>query len=151
MASVSIVAVPTMSPSRGWHNDPMLRRVDFRRWLLLAFVGALLLKSAVPLFAAGAAQLRGVGVAEICPLYGVALSTSRQHADHAHHHHGASESTDDGTQLPATHAGDHCALISLGVASLSDPIFAWLNPPPESAAPSARWAARLEHGPPVPA
>ena len=111
------------------------------RFALWAAVFALLLKGAVPMLAATAAQLQGVPVAEVCPVYGVSLASAHgaphaeaangghtdgehahhQHAHHSHHHHdpaaGTGHEDHKGHEL-ASH-GDHCALTAL--ASLAGP------------------------------
>lgn len=75
------------------------RSSTFAAW---AAVAALVLKAAVPLMAATAAELRGVAVAEICPIYGVEMPaaaaapmTAGSADPHAHHHHVAVASTAD--------------------------------------------------------
>ncbi len=130
-------------------------------------VFALLLKAAVPLLAATAAQSQGLPVAQLCTLYGVAtasLSSAAQpeHAHGHHHHHDATDADghDDGPRSATDHAHDHCALTAvaaMAVGSAAPP-----GPPPDGAAASlpvtrgerrvaddcARWATRLAHGPP---
>ena len=79
------------------------------RWLLLwAFVALVLLKAAVPLLAAMAADARDVAVGEVCSVYGVrpAQPPNNEPAPHD----------------PGQHAGsDHCALSPALGAALSDP------------------------------
>jgi hypothetical protein len=53
-------------------------------WL---FAALLLAKGAVPFLASAAAQLHGKGVADICPIYGVALPAAPAVDPHAGHHH----------------------------------------------------------------
>lgn len=136
------------------------------RFALWAAVFALLLKGAVPMFAAAAAHLQGVPVAEVCPVYGVSLASAHQphgsHDEHAHHHHAHDHRQGEdhkGHELAAH--GDHCALTAL--ASLAGPDdVEWAVAPamhavsaiPLHAADSvpdacARWVARLKHGPPT--
>ena len=125
---------------------------------------ALVLKSAVPLLAATAAQLQGVPVDRVCSLYGVVTSQSL-HAGHQHahaHHHGASDgSHDSGSHSAADHGKDHCALtavVAMAVGHVAAPSLApdgalasprgWLF---DSAVPDscALWVAQLAHGPPA--
>ena len=107
---------------------------------LLAFVIALVLKGAIPLFASWSAHLQGKGVAEVCDVYGVALprvagttSAPDEHAMHAMHamhsmhdgsavhgmqhnlHSAPSHDHGDGPHRPdsGSHAGDHCVLGAL--------------------------------------
>ena len=131
-------------------------------------VFALLLKAAVPLLAATAAQLHGLPVAQLCTLYGVVTmpvsgAADREHAlGHHHHHHdaGGAEGHDSGSRPAADHAHDHCALTAVAVMALGSCPPAC--PPPDDETASlpasgaqgpgadgcARWAARLAHGPP---
>ena len=140
------------------------------RLALWAAVCALVLKAAVPMFAAGAANLRGVPVAEVCTVYGVALPNAslsahahHEHHDHAHHgeHAGHADHEDHSGHAAAAHSGDHCALTALAALSVPDlatPAIA----APHQATPDfiperrialrdadAAWAARLRHGPPA--
>ncbi len=146
------------------------------RLALFAFVLALLLKSAIPLFASWSAQLQGKAVAEVCDVYGVALPAQAGHVGHDMHamhgahamhaiHAMASEHPDDAPPHrhdPSSHAGDHCVLSGLvafaGVAGDLPALpsaarrdlvhaLAW-SAEPIGADASARWAARLGHGPP---
>ena len=65
-------------------NRPMFRLSRSSRVALWAAVFSLLLKTAVPLLAATAAELRGVPVASVCAIYGVAMPSSPgNHAAHA--------------------------------------------------------------------
>jgi len=140
----------------------MSRRSWSSRFALWAAVCALLLKAAVPTLAAGAAQMRGVPVAEVCTVYGVALpgSSPDEHAHHAHHHEHPGDE-DHSSHSAAAHVGDHCSLSALAALALQDaPEFA-LAPAhgahtdvlPERSIvfrdASAAWAARLQHGPPL--
>jgi len=144
-----------------------IRRMSRRSWssrfALWVAVCALLLKSAVPMLAAGAAQIRGVPVAEVCAVYGVALpgASHSEHADHAHHHADPSGHGDQGSHSATGHIGDHCALTAL--AALAVPDQAALAVTPSHAAvlhlasakctpfrdACATWAARLKQGPPA--
>ncbi len=98
----------------------------------------------MPLFAAGAAQMRGIPVAEICTVYGVAL---------------AAVSPD--THPGAEHMGGDCALTALAALSATDTptllVHAAHFATPERHSERgaalrdrcALWASRLEHGPPT--
>jgi len=141
----------------------MSRRSWSCRFALWAAIGALLLKSAVPLLAASAAGLRGVAVAEVCSLYGVALPAADHDASvHAHHHHadGPAHGDHGSHHSTAAHA-DHCALTALAALALQDPT-AWTIAPSHATASrmavprcihcrdaSAAWRARLKQGPPA--
>ena len=133
------------------------------RFALWVAVCALVLKAAVPMFAAGAAGLRGVAVAEVCPVYGVALpgAQASQHAHHDHAHHGEHSGHEDHSQHAATsHGGDHCALTALAALAVPDIAAPAIASPQRAATDlaiergiawrdeSATWAARLKHGPP---
>jgi hypothetical protein len=143
---------------------PVMSRSSWSsRVALWAAVCALLLKGAVPMFAAAAAGIRGVPVAEVCTVYGVALPKT-PHGGHEHHHaqqgqehpgHG-----EHGSHSPAEHTGDHCALTALAALAVPDAPALGVPSPhiAVSDAASARsinvrdasaaWAARLKHGPP---
>jgi len=141
-------------------------------WL---FAGLLLAKGAVPFAATAAAHLHGKGVADICPLVGVALPGAPTIDPHAGHHHdhashveaaaaphegGANGSGDE----PARHdarAGDHCVLTAIatfaaetaavtGAPRSADATIVTVRSreilPVADAA--ARWASLLGHGPP---
>ena len=138
------------------------------RLALLAFVVALLLKGAVPLFASWSAHLQGKGVAEVCDVYGVALPARTDPAMHAKHGmhamHGmpAAPAEAPHRHEPGSHSGDHCVLGALVAFASGGSDAAALAPATRcallhalawSADPigvdaSARWAARLGHGPP---
>lgn len=140
----------------------MTRRSRLTQLALWAAVFALVLRAGVPLLAAGAAQMRGVAVAEVCEVYGVALPAAaplhHEHAGHAHHHGGP---PDHGSHPGGAHAGDHCALTALGALAVSWASALAQAPRQEHdgdlAAPtgsafhdaSATWTARRKHGPPV--
>jgi hypothetical protein len=139
-----------------------------RNWTThLAVWGAvcgLILRAAVPLLASGAAQLRGIAVAEVCTVYGVAVGTASHdaHAGQAHHDE-HSPSSDQPSQPAATHTGDHCALTGLAAMAAPDAPTSAISEagvaPPQfhrdcSAGihdRCAMWISRLEHGPPTPA
>jgi hypothetical protein len=142
-------------------------------WL---FAALLLAKGAVPFFATAAAQLHGKGVADICPIYGIALPAAPAidpHAGHHHHHHashgddaaaphdGATHDGGDGPLRHDTRGGDHCVLTAL--ATFASETAAATSAPTSSATTisrvvashevlpadaSARWASLLGHGPP---
>jgi hypothetical protein len=142
--------------------------------VLAAFVAtaALLLNAAMPMLATAAAAIQGVAVADVCEVYGVSLPAQGPHAGHAmhmahasghgmsmgaaadnaaHHEHGSS----------GPHKAGHCALT--GLAGLAPPGAVATTPVPVRAdflvdlLPShgvvfdatARWAARMEHAPPL--
>ena len=143
-------------------------------WL---FAALLLAKGAVPFMASAAAQLHGKGVADICPIYGVALPATPAidpHAGHHHHHHAlhgddaaathdaAMHDSGDGPVRHDTRGGDHCVLTALATfaaetavaipapAARSTATFAVASHEvlPVADA-SARWAALVGHGPPL--
>jgi hypothetical protein len=140
----------------------MQRRAGSIRGLLWAVVSALVLKAAVPLFAAGAAYLQGVPVGSICGIYGVTLPSVKAdpHAGH-HGHHAQHRNDSPAGDAPSHTAREHCALT--GLAAMAVPDIA--TPPPvairagtqrehriECAHPRdacAAWAARLQHPPPA--
>jgi hypothetical protein len=127
-------------------------------------VCALLLKAAVPLLAATAAQMQGLPVAQLCSLYGVATSqtSSSGHVGHMHHHV-AAEANHDSDPHPAVDRGhDHCALTAVSAMAVDHAAPVSLAPRGEATASPAelggdcvfcdecaRWVARLAHGPPV--
>jgi hypothetical protein len=141
----------------------MSRRSSSSRFALWVAVCALVLKAAVPMFAAGAAQMRGIPVAEVCPIYGVALpgASHGEHAGHAHHHADPSGHEDHRSHSAAAHTGDHCALTALAASAMPDtstPVVAATQAvaPPDRTErggalhdASADWIARLKHGPPA--
>lgn len=101
------------------------------RGALWVAVFALLLKSAVPMFAARAASLQGVPVAQICTVYGVALPEAGTLDHHAGHEHGAhsahaghaahGDHHDHSSHERGAHAGEHCALTALVAFASYDP------------------------------
>jgi hypothetical protein len=142
----------------------------WRSWTVGWAVFALLLEAAVPMLASAAAHLQGVPVAQVCDVYGVrtALPDHPHHEPAAHHEsshagHDPPAPSEQGPHGAAGDAGTHCALVALGaLAAGADP-----SPSPtvrgeavrSPAAPprvpghdaTARWIARLKHGPPSPA
>jgi hypothetical protein len=144
---------------------PMSSRSRASRFALWAAVFALLLKAAVPAFAAMAAQRQGVPVAEVCPVYGVSLVPAHAaQAEHAHHHHHGHEhggKTEDHKAHELAAHGDHCALTALATLAGPDPVDWGVAPPGHSTiaalpprsepAPDAcaLWVARMKHGPPA--
>lgn len=155
------------------HNSPMHRSSHLRRWIAHLAILALLLKAAVPMLASAAAQARGIPVAEVCDVYGVAIprpagpAAHAGHHEHHEHHHaepdGREHSPDHrGHHSGAAHSGDHCALTALAAfappGDIEDPSWAGTSNVPQAgftpsrdAIPDAtsRWAARLKHGPPT--
>ena len=154
---------------------PVTARRPGSRLALLAFVFALVLKSAIPLFASWSAHLQGKAVAEVCDVYGVELpgrgtgalhGTHAIHAMHATHAmNGAAHEPDHVPHRhdPASHSGDHCVLSvlvafsggfgdvpALPVAPRRDLLhaLAW-SADPIGVDAAARWAALLGHGPPA--
>jgi hypothetical protein len=125
-------------------------------------VFSLLLKAAVPMLAAGAATVRGVPVADVCAVYGVALAAARgDHAGHVHHHAAGSGHGDHGPHSAATH-DEHCALTALAAYAVQEHAALAVVPSPAGSAhpgPSsvflpnrdavATWRARLKQGPPI--
>ena len=118
-------------------------------WLLvLGFA----LKSAVPMLASAAAALQQRSVAEVCSVYGVAAAVERR---------AASSHDEAPARGVAAHAGDACALSTLGAplppaaASISPKVVSVGDAPLRRlvAAPlhdaCARWVARLQHAPPA--
>jgi len=134
--------------------------------LLISWVAAcaLLLKAAVPLLAATAAQLQGIPVARVCSLYGVTTSQmlhAAHHSEHAHHHATSGAGHDGGSHSAADHGRDHCALtavVAMATGQSADP--SPISVDAETSQPERRgaspvvdgcalWVARLGHGPPV--
>ena len=132
------------------------------RLALWAAVCALLLKAAVPMFAAGAAQMRGVSVAEVCTVYGVALpgASHHEHAGHAHQHAEHSGHDGHGSHSAAAHKGGACALTALAALAVPDttalaavPAHSSVSGVPSESRTAFRdacatWVARLKQGPP---
>lgn len=129
----------------------MQRRPSPSRWALWAFAAALLLQSAMPWLASTAAQWQGLGLGEVCTVYGVSLvqAGGHEHPDRGRHH-------------PGEPGDPHCPLaafaaIASGGPGPSGPVAVRIEraeltlPPWRSPAldACARWAARLEHGPPL--
>lgn len=127
------------------------------RFALWAVVCALCLKVFVPLLAASASQIRGVPVAEVCTVYGVAPaggSSENRRADPWSH-------DDRGSHSAAAHSVDHCALTALAALAPANEPTTDVRPARTGVsaefAPAASvtrrdacaaWAAQLEHGPP---
>ena len=152
-------------PQGNLAGDTMPRMSLRLRRVLTACLAAsaLVLKAAVPLLAAAAAQLQGVSVARVCSLYGVAIMqmVRAEHAGHAHHHTSTDAGQDGESRSAADHGRDHCALTAV-VAIAVGPSAA---PPVASsdvaislsrlggtlpvADACALWVARLGHGPPA--
>jgi len=132
------------------------------RGLLWAIVGTLVLKAAVPLFAAGAAHLQGLPVGSICGIYGVTLPSAKgdPHAGHHGHHAHQGQASPSG-DAPAHTDRDHCALT--GLAAMAVPGIAVLALASAHVATQAlnriecarsvdacaAWVARMEHPPPA--
>ena len=127
-------------------------------------VCALLLKAAVPLLAATAAQIQGLPVAQLCSLYGVATTqaSSSRHIGHMHHHVAADAGPDSDPRPAVDHGHDHCALTAVSAMAVDHAAPVPLAPRDEATASSAelggdcafcdecaRWVARLAHGPPA--
>jgi hypothetical protein len=141
----------------------MAGRSRLSKLALWAAAFALILRAGVPLLAAGAAQMRGVAVADVCEVYGVALPAAapmHEQGNHAHHHAGHAGHSDHGSHPGDAHSGDHCALTALGAlaatyVAVTDHLQAQANVC-DLAAPtrgaihdaSATWTARRKHGPP---
>jgi len=128
----------------------MISRALAPRWAFWALAATLLLKAAMPLFAAASAQVQGRTLVEVCTVYGVATVDL------------GVGSTPDRDAPAAPHASEHCALgavVALGVPAPVDAAMALpialsaavpagagdgVDPPDAGAA----WAARLHHAPP---
>jgi hypothetical protein len=95
-----------------------------RRWSLTAWIAlaALLLRAAVPLFAALAADVRGVTVAEICTVYGVAAPQAK--AVDTHHPRQGHDTDNDSSHRSVDHSG-YCGLTALAALSTPEPL-AWV-------------------------
>ena len=124
------------------------------RFTALVAAWALLLQAATPKLAAWAAQRRGVAVAAVCEVHGVAMPGAASHAR---------SKGDTGSPPAGDHgkASGHCALLALGAVAppVSNALLPAATPAPlhcpalvTVAAPRrddcARWIARLHHGPP---
>ena len=142
-------------------NEDMARRSRLSKLAVWAAAFALILRAGVPLLAAGAAQMRGVAVADVCEVYGVALPAAapmHEHGNHAHHH--AGHSGHDPHPGDA-HSGDHCALTALGALAASYLAVTDHSQPQTNVCDlaastrsaihdaSATWTARRKHGPPL--
>lgn len=147
---------------------PMFRRSRTSRFASWAAVCVLLLNAAAPMLVAGAAQLRGVSAAEVCPLYGIA-QLGGQHSRHAgmadhqrHSHHDGHDSQSSGSHSGESHSGADCALTALAafavfdIASPTNAMSTCTSIPAHRFETSnafndacATWVARLKHGPPA--
>ena len=119
------------------------------RCTVWVFALALLLKAAVPLLAAQAAQWQGKALADVCTVYGVATVAADGTNPTAGHEGGVA------------HAGEHCALsgwvvlASAGPPSMAVPVQTVATVGQAGATSTwqrdacAAWAAQLQHGPPV--
>lgn len=139
-----------MWPQEARASIPVMKlRLTPTRWTAWAFALALLLKAAMPLLAAGSAQLQSKVVVEVCTVYGVATV--------------ALQATDSpaGHDAPTSHAGEHCVL-NAGVAYTGSDLHLPLQPQAGGKAlrhvcaraevtadARAAWMARLEHAPPA--
>lgn len=123
-----------------------------RAWLWCLAV-LLVLKAAVPLLAAAAADRQGVTLAQVCTVYGVRTAASMAAEDAA--------VDSQGDTLPSHGSAEHCALASLAGGPLPDAVPAVLAhaPPqptaavPERAGPlpadaALRWLSARLHAPP---
>jgi hypothetical protein len=106
--------------SRHWQNAAMVRRYPLvPRWVLWFTVGALVLRAGMPWLAATAAQLRGVPVAQICSVNGVAPAHEPAWASQAlENGHQDTDQAGDGSHPAAIHDQDRCALTSLGALAV---------------------------------
>lgn len=117
----------------------------------------LLLKAAVPLLAAAAADRQGVPLAQVCTVYGVRTMAAANawQVNHAN-------PDSPGETLPSHGSAEHCALASLAGGPLPDALPAVLAhaPPqapravPQRAGPlpadaARRWLSARLHAPPV--
>ena len=111
-------------------------------WCLVAM---LVLKAAVPLLAAVAADRRGVPLAQVCTVYGVrtaaAAGVAAVHAGHPDPSHPADS---QGETLPSHGGGEHCALAALAGGPLPAAVPSVLaHAPPQVALATQRVAAPL--------
>jgi hypothetical protein len=134
----------------------MSLRSWFTRPACWAVAASLLLKAAVPLLAAAAAQVQGRTLVEICTVYGV--KTVTQGADI-----GAPDTGGPGHDTRALHGEGHCVLTGLlalpgaaaakatldAPASACEPRLPALGPPLAVLDKNLRWVVRLKHGPPA--
>ena len=134
----------------------MTRRSLISRLTLGVGVCALLLRAGMPWLAAGAAQQRAVGVAEVCSVYGVGLRFAAARtpdelaplAAPAVAVLAAPQQADQGSSPHPAHSGDHCALTALAARTVGTELaLARCAPHPDAC---ALWAARRKQGPPVP-
>jgi hypothetical protein len=132
--------------------------------LLWTIACALVLKSAVPLLAAGAAHLQGVPVGSICGIYGVTLPGAKAdpHAGHhGHHGHQPDGSAPDDAPEHAHNDRNHCALTGLAAMAVPAMVAATVHIPTPFIEPQRAlerrcaadackaWAARMQHPPPA--
>jgi hypothetical protein len=97
--------------------DRARRAASRRPWVMVWLIALWLLKAAVPYVAVVAAQLQGVPVAEVCPVYGVQTVPSDLHAGHHHLHHGPG-----GGHEQHEHAQhEHCTLCPALASLIADP------------------------------
>lgn len=145
----------------------MLRRRPAPYIVLWAAVVALLLNAAAPFLAVGAAHARGIGLADVCSVYGVRLSAdSRVAGDVGDDDTAATPGRDGSGSLPgqshpSAHASDHCALTALSAfampaatatgfaASGSVSAVVPSASPRDFGDATARWVTQLHHGPPT--
>ncbi|MCM5679917.1 hypothetical protein M8A51_10270 [Schlegelella sp. S2-27] len=122
-----------------------------------AVAASLLLKAAVPLLAAAAAQVQGRTLVEICTVYGVRTVVQGEEA--------AALDADDGQghDTRTLHGDSHCVLTGLlalagatsaeaaldAPAAASRPRLPVLGPPLATLDKNLRWVMRLKHGPPA--
>lgn len=127
-----------------------------RAWLWCLAV-LLVLKAALPLLAAAAADRQGVTLAQVCTVYGVRTAAALPAALPGEHAPGDPQ----GDTLPSHGSAEHCALASLAGGPLPDAVPAVLAhaPPqptaavPERAGPlpadaALRWLSARLHAPP---
>lgn len=141
----------------------MIGRLQPSHLVLWAAVFALLMNAAAPFLAMGAAQARGVPLADVCSVYGVRLPgalpvprvVDANRVVPFLGHKGGDPHPDK------AHSVDHCALTALGAFAMPDaasPSVLQVDSVPagipvqcsrdvDDAA--TRWATRLHHGPPL--
>ena len=152
-----------LSPKLTRHNPLMIRRRLPSHLVLWAAICSLLLNAASPLLALGAAQARGVPLADVCSVFGVRLPGAMpvtRAVDAAHLASGLDPDR-DGSHTDKSHSVDHCALTALAAVAMPDAESpsVWLVDSAPGCIPiqfsrdigdaAARWATRLHHGPPV--
>jgi hypothetical protein len=142
----------------------MSRGSPLARHTAWAAVLVLLLRAVMPMFAAGAAEHRRVGVGSICTVYGVVVSGSAAREDAAPTVRQAADSGRGGPdpESLAAHRGDHCLLPATAGFGICPAVVQPLAPLEEDDAGQARppacvawadacvrWVARRKQGPPV--